>query len=54
MLEMQILRDGIADGKIKLDGDSETVVETKFDDVPRTWLRLFEGANSGKLLSKIV
>jgi NADPH-dependent curcumin reductase CurA len=34
--------------------EGETVVETKFEDVPETWKRLFEGANQGKLITKLV
>lgn len=41
------------DGKIKLGDDNETVVETKFADVPKTWMMLFEGKNTGKLVTKI-
>ena len=42
------------EGKIKLGDENETIVNTKFEDVPRTWLRLFEGRNTGKLLTKVV
>ena len=41
-------------GKIKVDDANETVVETKFEDVPKTWMMLFEGANTGKLVTKLV
>jgi len=41
-------------GKIKIDEDSETVVDTKFEDIPKTWTILFEGGNKGKLVTKIV
>lgn len=41
-------------GKIKVDEASETVVDTKFEDIPKTWMRLFEGANTGKLVTKLV
>lgn len=42
------------DGKIKIGEDSETVVETKFEDVPKTWLKLYSGGNTGKLITKMV
>jgi NADPH-dependent curcumin reductase CurA len=29
-------------------------VPTAFEDIPKTWLKLFEGANTGKLLTQIV
>ena len=41
-------------GELKLTNDMETVVDTKFDDVPSTWMRLFEGRNQGKLVTKLV
>ncbi|KAK0510255.1 hypothetical protein JMJ35_007649 [Cladonia borealis] len=42
------------EGKITVDESMETVVETKFEDVPKTWMMLFEGGNTGKLVTKLV
>lgn len=42
------------DGKINASSDNEHIVETKFEDIPKTWTLLFEGANRGKLVTKIV
>jgi NADPH-dependent curcumin reductase CurA len=42
------------EGKIILDDSMQTVVHTKFEDVPKTWMKLFEGGNTGKLITKIV
>ena len=42
------------DGKITVGDENETVVDTKFEDVPKTWMRLFEGKNTGKLVTKLV
>lgn len=42
------------EGKIKVGEENETVVDTKFEDVPKTWMSLFEGANTGKLVTKLV
>jgi NADPH-dependent curcumin reductase CurA len=42
------------EGKIRVGDESETVVETKFEDVPETWVKLFDGSNIGKLVTKIV
>lgn len=42
------------EGKIKVGEENETVVDTNFEDVPKTWLSLFEGANTGKLVTKLV
>lgn len=45
---------GLRDGKLKISGENEQVVPTKFEDVPKTWLKLFEGGNTGKLISRLV
>ena len=41
------------DGKIQVGNDNETVVETKFEDIPKTWVKLFEGSNTGKLVTQL-
>ncbi|KIW09077.1 uncharacterized protein PV09_00025 [Verruconis gallopava] len=45
---------GVKDGKIKISDENETVVDTKFEDVPKTWVKLFEGGNKGKLVTRLV
>ena len=40
-------------GKLKIASENETVVDTKFEDVPKTWLKLFAGGNTGKLITKL-
>ncbi|KAL8848776.1 MAG: hypothetical protein Q9221_006247 [Calogaya cf. arnoldii] len=42
------------EGKITIDAGNETVVETGFEGVPETWMKLFEGGNRGKLITKLV
>jgi len=42
------------EGKIRVGVENETVVDTKFEDVPKTWVKLFDGSNTGKLVTKIV
>ncbi len=42
------------EGKIKVGDENETVVDTNFEGVPKTWMLLFEGANTGKLVTKLV
>lgn len=42
------------EGKIKVSEENETVVDTQFGDVPKTWMSLFEGSNTGKLVTKLV
>jgi NADPH-dependent curcumin reductase CurA len=51
---LKVLIEGAKEGKIKIGPESETVVPTKFEDVPKTWMMLFEGGNQGKLVTKIV
>ena len=43
----------VKEGKIRLSDDMETVVPTRFEDVPATWMRLFEGMNQGKLITQL-
>ncbi|KAK5331668.1 quinone oxidoreductase [Exophiala xenobiotica] len=49
----KIFRQAIQEGKLKVGDEMETVVSTKFDDVPKTWLKLFSGENTGKLVTKL-
>ena len=51
---LDVYRKAIADKKITIDDKNETVVDTKFEDVPNTWFGLFKGQNQGKLVTKIV
>lgn len=44
---------GVKEGKIQIGPETETVVKTKFEDVPKTWMMLFEGGNTGKLVTQI-
>ncbi|KAF2434798.1 NAD(P)-binding protein [Tothia fuscella] len=50
----KILADATREGKLKVGEENETVVDTKFEDVPKTWVKLFEGGNQGKLVTHIV
>ncbi|KAF2652699.1 NAD(P)-binding protein [Lophiostoma macrostomum CBS 122681] len=50
---IQKLVQSIKEGKIKIGSDGETVVPTKFEDVPKTWQLLFEGGNQGKLITEL-
>jgi len=42
----------VKEGKLVV-GENETVVDTAFEDIPKTWLKLFEGGNTGKLVTKL-
>ncbi|KAI8942063.1 hypothetical protein NX059_000161 [Plenodomus lindquistii] len=47
------LTEKVREGKIHVGEDTETVVKTRFEDVPKTWTMLFEGGNTGKLITQI-
>ena len=42
------------EGKLTIGPENETVVDAKLEDVPKTWMKLFEGTNTGKLVTKLV
>ncbi|KAK5691988.1 quinone oxidoreductase [Elasticomyces elasticus] len=48
----KVLLRALEEGKLIVDG-GEQVVEAKFEDVPKIWVTLFEGSNTGKLITKI-
>jgi len=50
---MDIFRKAIEEGKLTIGEESEQVVPGKFEDIPKTWMKLFEGSNTGKLVTKI-
>jgi NADPH-dependent curcumin reductase CurA len=47
------LAKAVTDGTFVVEG-SETVREVSFDEIPKVWRGLFTGANTGKLVTKIV
>ncbi|OCK77177.1 NAD(P)-binding protein [Lepidopterella palustris CBS 459.81] len=51
---LKVLVKNAKEGKIDIGPKSETVIPTKFEDIPKTWMMLFEGGNQGKLVTKIV
>lgn len=51
---MGIFKQAIQEGKLNVSEESEHVVEAKFEEVPKVWLKLFQGANTGKLVTKIM
>jgi NADPH-dependent curcumin reductase CurA len=50
----EILVDEWKKGNLTIQDDNETVVDTCFEDIPKTWMMLFEGGNSGKLITRLV
>lgn len=48
----EVFRKALADGKLKID-EAEHIVKASFEDIPKTWMALFEGANQGKLVTAL-
>lgn len=48
-----IFQKAVKEGKLKLEG-GEQVVDTPFESIPETWMKLFEGGNTGKLVTKVL
>lgn len=49
---LELFRKSLEDGKLDLEG-GETIIKGSFEDIPKTWMKLFEGANQGKLITQI-
>ncbi|KAK5048595.1 hypothetical protein LTR84_005686 [Exophiala bonariae] len=49
----EILLAAVKAGKIRID-TNEDIVKAPFEDIPKVWLRLFDGGNTGKLLTQLV
>ncbi|KAI9727121.1 MAG: hypothetical protein M1828_007322 [Chrysothrix sp. TS-e1954] len=50
----EIFKQKVEEGKFRMGEQTETVVDATFEDVPAVWMRLFEGANTGKLVTRLV
>jgi NADPH-dependent curcumin reductase CurA len=50
----EILKQVWKDGKIIIGDEIETIIESKFEDVPRPWLTLYDGANTVKMITKLI
>ncbi|GAE00270.1 hypothetical protein PTT_12158 [Paecilomyces variotii No. 5] len=42
------------EGKLRATEEGVTIVSAKFEDVPKIWMRLFDGQSTGKLLTQLV
>ncbi|WPH00032.1 Hypothetical protein R9X50_00285500 [Acrodontium crateriforme] len=49
---MAVFHKALQEGKLQIEG-GEHVVKTNFEGVPKTWLSLFEGTNTGKLITDL-
>jgi NADPH-dependent curcumin reductase CurA len=50
---LDIFRKAIEDGKLDIGVESEQVIPAKFEDIPKVWMKLFEGSNTGKLITAV-
>lgn len=50
---IELFKKGVEDGKLQIGDEGEHIVESSFEQIPKTWTLLFDGANQGKLLTKI-
>jgi len=50
---IELFKKGVSEGKLQIGDENQHIVETDFADIPKTWMLLFEGANQGKLLTKV-
>ncbi|KAF1809824.1 NAD(P)-binding protein [Eremomyces bilateralis CBS 781.70] len=51
---VEALVQGFQDRKIKATDEGLTIRQSSFEDVPKTWMGLFDGRNSGKLLTQLL
>jgi len=42
----------LSEGKLEID-EGETIIETDFEHIPSTWMKLFDGSNRGKLITQL-
>lgn len=49
---IEVFQKALADGKLDI-SEGEHIVKAKFEDIPKTWMTLFEGGNTGKLVTAI-
>jgi len=48
----EIMGKALSEGKLKIEG-GEQLVKTKFEEIPKTWMLLFSGGNTGKLVTDL-
>lgn len=48
-----LLIDEWKNGNLTIRDESEMVIDTDFEDIPRTWMMLYSGGNMSKLVIKL-
>jgi NADPH-dependent curcumin reductase CurA len=51
---IHLLLQATLEGKLEITNKNEQVIPAKFEEIPKIWLMLFEGSNTGKLITKLV
>lgn len=49
---ISLFRKSLAEGRLQIE-KGEYVVNCGFEDIPKTWLKLFKGGNQGKLVTAL-
>ena len=49
---IDVFKKALSDGKLQIE-EGEHIVNAKFEEIPKTWLKLFSGENTGKLVTAI-
>ncbi|KAL4883205.1 hypothetical protein BJY04DRAFT_28070 [Aspergillus karnatakaensis] len=48
---IKFLTEAVEEGKLVIDDKSETIIEGGVEDIPAIWAKIFEGVNTGKLVT---
>ncbi|KAK7227560.1 hypothetical protein V2G26_015563 [Clonostachys chloroleuca] len=51
---IKIFQEAAKEGKLRVDDSTQTLVPAKFEEIPEVWVRLLEGKNQGKLVTKLL
>ncbi|KAK5127071.1 hypothetical protein LTR85_008430 [Meristemomyces frigidus] len=49
---LEVFKKALSEGKLKIE-EGEHIVKGGFEDVPKTWMQLFSGSNTGKLITAL-
>lgn len=49
----QLLTDAVNEGRLEVDDANETMMVAEFENIPKIWMMLYDGGNTGKLVTKL-
>jgi NADPH-dependent curcumin reductase CurA len=49
----KLLVEAVNDGRLQVNDSNETMMEAQFRDIPKIWTMLYDGRNTGKLVTKL-